>query len=253
MKNNNNNQWIFLRGLVRGQYHWHHFPSAFKQRFPDSQCYFVDLPGNGFSWHLTSPDRIEPMVDFVRARLQGALAPPFNIVALSLGGMVTLSWCHRFPREIRSAVIINSSIANLSRWYERFSLQQITNALRFLVGSAEMKEQAILNMTSTQEQSNYVIVQRWAELHRRYPTQLSNALRQLMAASRFKLKSPVEAPVLCVNAKGDPLVSPRCTEAIAKLLDAKLVTHASAGHDLSLDDPDWLADVIANWQNRLSD
>lgn len=191
------------------------------------------------------------MVDFLRDRFNPSLKPPYRLVSLSLGGMVTLNWCQRYPEEIASAVVINSSLANLSSWYERFSLKQVGNALRYITGSADSKEAAILAMTSRQPEQHEQVVAHWGELNQQYPTSFKNALMQLKAASRFKLQQRVKPPVLCINAAGDELVSPRCSEAIANLLKVPLYTHPKAGHDLSLDDPEWLAATIHTWSENL--
>src|SRR5688572_3061907 len=60
--------WVFIRGLVREQAHWHDFPELLKSRFPGDQVEFIDLPGNGLFFREKSPLKLEAYTDFMRAR-----------------------------------------------------------------------------------------------------------------------------------------------------------------------------------------
>ena len=40
---------------------------------------------------------------------------------------------------------------------------------------------------------------------------------------------------------------PRCSAALARRWSARRAVHPDGGHDLSLDDPGWLADTLADW------
>lgn len=53
--------------------------------------------------------------------------------------------------------------------------------------------------------------------------------------------------MLVLNSRSDRLVSHLCSEAIARRLNLPLRVHATAGHDLPLDDPQWVAEQIADW------
>jgi predicted alpha/beta hydrolase family esterase len=46
---------------------------------------------------------------------------------------------------------------------------------------------------------------------------------------------------------GDQMVSPHCSAALARHWACALWEHPSAGHDLALDDPQWLARTVARW------
>ena len=54
--------------------------------------------------------------------------------------------------------------------------------------------------------------------------------------------------MLVIGAAGDRLVDPRCSEALAQRWSARLAVHPDGGHDLSLDDPAWLADTLSEWE-----
>jgi len=81
-----------------------------------------------------------------------------------------------------------------------------------------------------------------AEAH---PVAAANALRQLLAAARFmppRSKPPI--PTLVLSGLGDRLVNPRCSQAIAQAWNLPLETHPTAGHDLTLDEPEWVIEKL---------
>ena len=54
-------------------------------------------------------------------------------------------------------------------------------------------------------------------------------------------------PALVVASANDPLCDPECPRRLALRFGAPLVTHPRAGHDLSVDDPEWLAGQVRAW------
>jgi hypothetical protein len=53
-----------------------------------------------------------------------------------------------------------------------------------------------------------------------------------------------------LNSLGDRMVAPACTEAIAKRWNVESKTHPWAGHDLPLDDPEWVIAMVVEWLSR---
>jgi hypothetical protein len=47
------------------------------------------------------------------------------------------------------------------------------------------------------------------------------------------------------------MVDPNCTQAIGRRWSLQHETHPWAGHDLTLDDPRWVAAAVGEWLNRL--
>jgi pimeloyl-ACP methyl ester carboxylesterase len=78
---------------------------------------------------------------------------------------------------------------------------------------------------------------------------LQNVLRQLIAALGASVSPQTlhKIPFLILGSEKDRLVDPQCSRDAAKALLAQLVMHPSAGHDLPLDDPDWVIEQIRNW------
>lgn len=241
--------WILLRGLVRESGHWGGFAPHFESAVSDAQVHLLDLPGNGQHHAQRSPTHINAMVDACRGQLQAAgVAPPYALLALSMGGMVAVQWAHRFPDEIERQVLINTSMRPFSPFYQRLQARNWATIAGLLLARASglQWEQAILRMTTTQPHPDVVL--EWLSLRVRHPVSTANALRQLWAAARFTAPVATPAiPTLLLASTQDALVSVQCSRAIAKAWGVPLHEHPQAGHDLCLDDPQWVAQHVRAW------
>lgn len=250
MKNSSQN-WIFLRGLSREAAHWGDFPAAFEKKFPGVRVHALDLPGNGVYHAAPTPLNLKGLMEFVRAewkKRNPVPGAPVRIFALSLGAMVALQWMHSYPDEIECAVFVNTSLRGLSPFYKRMSPSAYTTLLRlFMDRSARSREERILRLTSQHHWEEDEVRKR-ADIQKRHPVGKKNAFRQIIAAlsSVESRRKPVQ-PVLLLNSLGDMLVHPDCSRAIAAAWEVPLKRHAWAGHDLTLDDPQWALQNIAEW------
>ena len=241
--------WIFLRGLVRESGHWGAFVPEFENGVPGAQVHLIDLPGNGQRHAGSSPTHITAMVDACRRQLQAAgMAPPYAVLALSMGGMVAVQWAHRYPDEIERQVLLNTSMRPFSPFYQRLQVRNWPTIAGLLVTRASVLqwEQAIVRMTTTQPHPEVLPV--WQSLRQRHPVSATNALRQLWAAARFKAPAlPPAVPTLLLASTRDTLVSVQCSRAVAQAWAVPLIEHPQAGHDLCLDDPQWVAQQVRRW------
>jgi len=247
--------WILLRGLVREQAHWHGFADRLASALGTGHhVVCIDLPGNGLRYRDRSPTRIAAMVDAAREDLaRQGVDGPINLVALSLGGMVTMEWLRRYPQEVAAAALINSSAAPVSPFWQRLKPANYGAIVRHgLLGHDRLKrERRILNITTNRlsDVDKDRIAREFRRIDEARPVSAANTLRQLWAAARFRAPSalPAGRPLLVINAATDRLVDPRCSAALAKRWSARRAVHPDGGHDLSLDDPAWLADTLAAW------
>ena len=79
----------------------------------------------------------------------------------------------------------------------------------------------------------------------------ANALRQLWAASRFRISAIPSCPIQILSSVQDPLVSSACSQALADKLQAPMFSHATAGHDLPLEDSEWLVSKISEFLSSI--
>jgi len=243
--------WIFLRGLTRESAHWGSFVADFAHALPGARCVALDLPGNGLLHGMPSPASVAGMVAACREALaRQGVAPPFHLLAMSLGAMVAAEWARQAPADIAGCVLVNTSLRPFSPFYRRLRPRNYAALLGLALrrASAEQVEQAVLRLTSRRAAERQHVVPAWAGVRRARPVSTANALRQLAAAARYR--APAQAPVpriLLLASLGDGLVHCACSQAIAQAWGVPLALHPWAGHDLPLDDGPWVIEQVARW------
>ncbi len=241
--------WIFLRGLTRESRHWGDFAGQFQQAMPGQTVVMLDLAGNGRMNHQRSDCRVEDMVADCRAQLAlRHIAPPYRLLAMSLGAMVAVAWAQSHPEEVAAQVLINTSMRPFSPFYQRLRPANYWPLLRLLLPGAAPQdwERAILNMTS--RGGREAVLPSWLALRRTHPVARLNALRQLLAAARYAAPAePPRTPTLLLASAQDRLASVQCTLALARQWGCAHRIHPEAGHDLPLDDGPWVAQQVREW------
>lgn len=245
--------WVLLRGLMRETRHWGEFPMLFQNVTGAQNVVTLDFPGNGRLHAQASPACVAEMAN--RCRMQLAklgYAPPYHVLALSLGAMAAVEWSARHPDEIDRLVLINTSLAPHNPFYQRLRPANYPALLRFLISdSVFQREELILHLTSTLERSELQrakLLEQWTSYACEFPVTRANILRQLRAAISYRAaptKPPV--PLLLLAAQQDRLVSVKCSQTLARLWGCPIRLHPVAGHDLPLDDGFWVAQQAKEW------
>lgn len=242
--------WVLLRGLGRGVGHWGDFPLRLNAAWPQTRVVTIDLPGNGALHRLASPGRIAAMTEHARGQVQAlGIGGPYHLLALSLGGMVAADWATRHPHELAGSVLINTSLRPFSPWYRRLR-PAAWPALAQIACSRDplRRERTVLRLTSRHCSATDPVADAWTRLHISQPVSAANLLHQLLAAARYRAANQAPAVRLLVLASTrDGLVDVACSRALAKQWSAPLIEHPAAGHDLPLDDADWLLRQLATW------
>ncbi|MCF7986815.1 MAG: alpha/beta hydrolase [Methylovulum sp.] len=243
--------WILLRGLARESAHWGEFLPALQHAFPNSTLHPLDLPGTGQYYQATSPSSVAAITDNLRARVlaQGLLDQSVGIIAVSLGAMVAWDWRQRFPDDSSATVLMNTSFAGVSPFYQRMRWQSIAKFLSLMAQQdIARRETDIVSLVSNNPANYSRIAEQWTAIQTRRPISLTNSVRQIIAAARFRPSLTTSQPnVLLLNSQGDRLVAPMCSEAISQQWELELHTHPWAGHDLTLDASDWVIEQIQQW------
>lgn len=243
--------WIFLRGLTRETAHWGRFPDEFRQALPGASVISLDLPGNGQLHQLASLQSVGSVVDFCRRELASqGVKPPYHLLAMSLGAMVATEWAYRFAQEIAGCVLINTSFKTFSPFYRRLRPRNYLALLRLALVSRAPRdiENTLLRLTSHQGTGRESILAAWVDARIRRPVTPVNAFRQLMSAARYQARlTPPDTRLLILCSKLDRLVHVECSLAIASHWKSQLAVHASAGHDLPLDDAAWVIEQVRRW------
>ncbi|MDT4836461.1 2-succinyl-6-hydroxy-2,4-cyclohexadiene-1-carboxylate synthase [compost metagenome] len=243
--------WIFLRGLTREAAHWGRFTTIFQQALPRARILTLDLSGNGEHRRQTSPLSVAGMVAACRdERVRRGIETPVYLLAMSLGAMVAAEWARVAPDELYGCVLINTSMRPFSPLHHRLRPANYPALFRLALGggTAEAIEQTVLRLTSNQPDQLSEVIPDWAAVRRHRPVSAGNAVRQLLAAARYRASREAPGvPLLLLASEHDQLVDSRCSQAIASAWHCPLLIHPAAGHDLPLDDPRWVADQVRRW------
>jgi pimeloyl-ACP methyl ester carboxylesterase len=245
------NKWLLLRGLTRGNGHWGSFPDQLKKRGCEVQL--LEIPGNGTQHAEDTP--VDPGEVIERLKLSCrwiAEKESFNICGISLAGMVALKWAELFPTELNSVAVVNTSLARLSPFYDRLRPNSYFLILKALRCSDPLaRERLILAMTSSHASRLGALVEVFADFSRENRVTHRNFIRQLLLANQLEIGGPLKVPVLVISSQQDKLVSPRCSIALADFLRVRHYVHNTSGHDLPLDDPEWLIKVLIAGPQKL--
>ena len=197
--------WILLRGLTREASHWGAFAGDFQTALPQAKVVALDLPGNGQLHALPSPLTVQGMVAACRAELarQGVL-PPFHLFAMSLGAMVATEWARTAPEEISGCVLVNTSFRPFSPFFHRLRPRNYAALLGLVLHppSADAIERTVWRLTSNAPGPRTAVIDDWVAARTRRPVSAINALRQLVAAARYR--APTVAPSPPRPAAGQP-------------------------------------------------
>lgn len=234
----------FLRGLIRERDHWGSFVDHMKEAFPESKLSMIDIPGAGTKFQNPTPTTIGGMVEEMRqeySTLHQEGDEPI-LVAVSLGGMIGLEWLRRYPKDFTRVIFMNTSFGGLSPFYHRLKLDAFIYLLRVPFLKGREKESHILKLVSNHPEVFNETLDLWERIQRERPVSLRNTLVQLMAAARYKpVNYKPEIPVHLYASTTDRMVSVECSRAISKAWEIALEEHPTGGHDLTVDDPKWIA------------
>lgn len=244
--------WVLLRGLAREKGHWVDFDKKMKNAF-EGEVLCLDLPGAGESLDESVPLSIKGMTDFIRAKwlLQKDKNSKWSLLAISLGGMIAMDWCSRYPDDFDQLITINSSTKKLSSPFKRISPLAIKSLLKTLfINNSFEREKLILDLITNHKSVDPKIAQQWALLAETRQIKISSFLRQLFAASQFKLPQKLDLPYLVLACEKDRFTNCECSKRIAKYFNTQIFIHPSAGHDLPIDDPDWIINRIKDFRGN---
>lgn len=236
-----------IRGLIREKGHWGPFVDHLKNQFPDALVTTIDIPGAGDYHKTSSPLSIMGMVEGMRRDYLKVSSNDENahLIAISLGGMIAVEWMKAYPGDFGQATLINTSFGGISPLFHRLIPSAFLFLLKVPVLKGRKKESRILELVTNHKHVFNETLDMWEMIGKERPVSLQNTLRQLFAGACFTVghfSPPI--PIQLLAATKDRMVSVRCSRAIAEKWNLPLEEHPTAGHDLTVDDPEWVARKI---------
>lgn len=251
---------LLLRGLLQDPGSWEEFGARLRLHAPHLKPFHLDLPGIGTEYQRTSPDsvpalRIDLAKRFHERIAQGKLpAGPWALAGSGIGAMIALDWAAAEPKLFTRLMLMNPSSSDLSGAAERFLFASRSRILwSLLLGKPGREVRAILGAVSNRFHANDTKMRNLEAAfvksrRERHPSR-QTALRHFRSAARFELPAlnGAAARTIVVTSQGDRLSRPECSARVADHLGARQISHPWGGHDLVIDDPEWLARELGEW------
>lgn len=236
--------------MMSEPFHWWDFLPQLKDAFPQDLFQLPYLRGTGPAGRSLTSLRVEKNLEFLREQVRPAEKRPRILLGFSLGGMLALEWAYRHPQEVDAVVLINCSL-NRSRFYRRMTPFAIAQIYKMTRQSCPLHrdEMSLAMTTNLPPERIRELAPHWSSRSEEYPVHPLNFFTQLALASRIPLrKNPPSASLLLLNSGKDRVVHPQCSLDIANAWGLPLHTHPEAGHDLTLNDPQWVVDKLKSWE-----
>lgn len=239
--------WVLVRGLMSEAFHWWDFLPRLQARFPSHHFHTADILGNGPTGHQATPLRVDRNIHALREQVR---VPAKKIIlGSSLGGMMALEWAYAHPDEVEAVVLINCSLAS-APFYRRMRPGALAEIFKFSAFARGIERDILgLRLTTGLSRERCIeLAEHWAARSKEYPVRPLNFFAQVGLATRVPMRTlPPPVPLLLMASRNDRVVHPECSERIAKAWKLPLILHPHAGHDVSLEDPDWLVTQLENW------
>lgn len=242
--------WVLIRGLGRESAHWGDFKDVLINKRSDDRVHYIDLPGTGVHYSTEAIFSTEDTIDFIQSEFSKIYNQneQWGIISISLGGMISLKWIEMYPKQFSNVVIINSSAANLSFPFKRLNLKTLGILGHAIISKDSVtREKRLLRAISNNPSISEVAANFNANIFNERPMKIKTICSQIYIGLNFKAPRIKKHNMLFLNSLCDRLADPKCSERLAKFYNSKLATHPTAGHDIPLDDPDWVIDQISMW------
>lgn len=238
---------VLLRGLLRESGHWSELVAELKSRNPQIELITPDVKGNGALHQERSPSSLEAMLPGVMAQLPND-CQRYHLVAISMGSMLASVWAKRYPHCVASLTLINPSFARFSPPWERINLAKLSVILVSRLKGQVSFQTKLLDYTYPVHATKPAILASHIALAKHHPVSMGNAIRQLLAAARFRgFASAPDCPCQVIVSLDDQLVSSLAGKHIATAWQVPLKTFESNAHDLPLAEPEALAAHLLSW------
>ena len=203
---------------------------------------------------MTPPLGVDKFIPLIREQVESHLKPNQSnlLMGLSLGGMCTLEWIKQFPQDFKGAVVMNTSLADLSFPWKRIRLGLLPKMGKAHLKGGEYAERTFVEITSNYLEGYDENTKMALKIQRERPMRFSSVVMQLLSGALYQLKinhSPT--PLLVLACPYDKLVNVDCSKKLSSRLKSEVRLHPWAGHELPMDDAPWVAREVTDWWSKL--
>lgn len=202
------------------------------------------------------PRTLDEHVDDVEALLDAVGWDTAHFVGVSFGAEVALALLARAPERFRSLVVITAMDRETEEFRrQRQQMDEIVGEILDGASRDRFFETFIERVYSEPylEAEAETFAARRGQFDRLPPTWFLGVAHLLAALENFDVapKRPPECPTLAILAADDRVMAEERALALARALDAEVVTHPTAGHGLVAEDSDFVAEHCLRFLARL--
>ncbi|MBG09344.1 MAG: hypothetical protein CME68_11335 [Halobacteriovoraceae bacterium] len=243
---------FLIRGLGREVRHWGKFKRLMEKECSLLHC--LELPGFGEKVDEISPKTIRGCVEklrkeYLEVKEEHGKDNESILCSISLGGMIALDWMSAFPEDFKSGIVMNTSAGNVSSFLRRIKVEGILNLAKAIKENNKRERERNTFRLVSNRRVDEKIVDEWGYYAEEIAPDKKNFFRQLKAAFSFKVSENIDVPILFLASKRDRMVDFKCSEDLAVLLNASIEYNLDAGHDMTLDDPNWVINKMKNFDS----
>jgi pimeloyl-ACP methyl ester carboxylesterase len=125
-------------------------------------------------------------------------------------------------------------------------------ALNLLTRDPERRHRRLARLTLNRVDLREPFIKLCLQLERERPVAPATVQAQFDAATNWRSPSALQVPSLFLVGGRDRLVHRDCMRALAGRYAAPLEEHPDAGHDLTTDAHDWVAEHLARFRERIA-
>jgi pimeloyl-ACP methyl ester carboxylesterase len=242
-------EWVLIRGMMSEAFHWWDFLPQLQQAFPKDHFHLPNIHGTGPTGMALTPRDVQTNLKLLRGQIHSTSKSPKVLLGFSLGGMMALEWAHFHPEEVEAVILINCSL-NGSRFYHRMTPFAFKHIFKMALKKDPIlqNEMGLAMTTSFGPEKVRELAPHWNARGLEFPVSPMNFFTQLILAHRVPMRAqPPAAPILVLSGGKDRVVHPQCSLDIAQGWNLPLHVHPEAGHDLTLNDPQWVVEKIKSW------
>lgn len=243
---------VLIRGLGREARHWGQTIDELKKTFPDAEILTPDLPGAGILNQVKVPHGVPKFIPILKEQVSLNPDEENLVVGLSLGGMCVIEWVKQFPMDFKAAVVMNTSLGDVSMPWMRFRPSFIPQMFAVTQKDAKTFEREVLKFVSNNPKVWDENVELALRLHQERPMSFKALIDQIVSGAIYRSKINVfPIPLLVMASIKDHLVNVDCSIKISEKFKADIVYHPWGGHEISMDDPQWVSEEMRSWCDRL--
>lgn len=174
----------------------------------------------------------------------------WHIFGLSLGGMLAMEYAARFPKDVASLAIANSSSSEclLPRIKPSALVKLITKAP--LMGFHSSLVELLTNRDLAENQGQKIL-NAWKAIRKKEGFPALTLVKQLVAVRNFKVAGRLSGkniPTLILYGEDDAFVYTQHSLSLKKLIsESKLFSLSGVGHEISIGQPQQLKKLLVDF------